>query len=200
MDIDKTLLFAGVGMPVLYFVALFAAGALYPDYSHIRQVASDLGAVGAPYVFAPVFNVALVGVALAGLAGALGLGLGLQKLGVNRLLCAVTGLAPAMPSISLGMSGLFPLPSPYHSSFMLLLGGMLTPVLGGLALRRLPETSAITLVLNLSFAAALIVVGILFGIGELVTDENLGLWLRIWAAVTLPAFGILCLAVKQRLP
>ena len=72
MDIDKTLLFAGVAMPVLYFVALFAAGAFYPDYSHIRQVASDLGAVGAPYAFAPVFNVALVGVALAGLGGALG--------------------------------------------------------------------------------------------------------------------------------
>ena len=187
-------------MPVLYFVALFAAGALYPDYSHIRQVASDLGAVGAPYAFAPLFNVALVGVALAGLAGALGLGLGLQKLGVNRLLSAVTGLAPAMPSISLGMSGLFPLPSPYHSSFILLLAGVLTPALGGLALRRMPETSAITRTLYLSFAAALIVVGILFGIGELVTDENLGLWLRIWAAVTLPAFGILCLAVKQRLP
>lgn len=26
----------------------------------------------------------------------------------------------------------------------------------------------------------------------------LGLWLRIWAAVTLAAFGLLCLAVYQR--
>ena len=31
MNIIRTLLFAGAAMPVLYFLALFVAGALYPD-------------------------------------------------------------------------------------------------------------------------------------------------------------------------
>ena len=47
--LTRSLLLTGTAMPVLYFLALFTAGSLYPDYSHIRQVASDLGAVGAPY-------------------------------------------------------------------------------------------------------------------------------------------------------
>jgi ABC-type multidrug transport system permease subunit len=62
-----------------------------------------------------------------------------------------------------------------------------------------PETKAIRLTLNLSFVVALIVVAVLFGIGDLVTNENLGLWLRFWALVTLPAFGLLCLTVHSRL-
>lgn len=105
-----------------------------------------------------------------------------------------------MPSISLAMSGLFPLPSPYHSSFILLLIGILTPLLGGLALRKKENTGAISLTLYLAFAAALIVVGIIFGIGDFVTENNLSMWFRIWAVVTLPAFALLCLAVRMRLP
>jgi|TARA_Y100000310_G_scaffold332997_2_gene409651 hypothetical protein len=135
-----------------------------------------------------------------GLVGAVGLILGLGKLGVGRSLSVMTGLAPAMPSISIAMSGIFPLPSPYHSSFILLLIGMLTPLLGGLALRKLEHTGAICLTLYLAFAASLIVLAIIFGIGSLVTENNLGLWFRMWAVVSLPTFALLCMAVRIRLP
>jgi hypothetical membrane protein len=196
----RSLLLTGAFMPVIYFVALFSAGALFPDYSHFRQVPSDLGADGSPYAFAAAFNFALLIVGLTGLIGALGLVVGLWKLGVNRFLSMASGMAPAMPSISLMMSALFPLPSPYHSSFVLLLIGMLTPLLGGLALRKLENTVAISLTLYLAFVVAVIVVGIIFGIGDLITEDNVGLWIRIWAVVSLPTSAILCLAVRAKLP
>ena len=200
MNVDiRSLLVAGMAMPVLYFLALFIAGALYPEYSHVRQVASDLGAVGAPYGYATAFNAALVGVGLSGLAGSLGLALGLLRLGAARSLAVMAGVVPAMPSLSLVQSGFFPLPSPHHSSFILLLVGVLTPMVGAFALRRLPSTGPIRLTLYLAFAASLLVLGIIFGFGGLVTEANLGLWLRVWAAVSLPTIGILCFAVRKRL-
>ena len=193
------MLAAGVGMPVLYFVALFAAGAFYPDFSHVRQPASDLGAVDAPYQFASAFNVSLVAVGVMGLFGSLGLSLGLRNLGVAGFLSLVCGIVPAMPSLSIVISGVFPLPSPYHSSFLLLIAGIFTPMVGSLALRNLPSTGPIRLTLLAAFAGTLVVLGILLGIGDLVTEDNLGLWFRIWAAVSLPAMGFLCFAVRDRL-
>ena len=77
---------------------------------------------------------------------------------------------------------------------------MLTPLLGGLALRKLENTVAISLTLYLAFVVAVIVVGIIFGIGDLITEDNVGLWIRIWAVVSLPTSAILCLAVRAKLP
>jgi hypothetical protein len=195
----RRLLLAGLAMPVLYFLALLVAGALYPDFSHVRQPASDLGAAGAPYGYPTAFNVVLLTVGVLGLAGSVGLALGLWRLGAARPLAVMAGLVPAMPSISIAMSGLFPLPSPYHSSFLLLLAGIFTPLVGALALRKFPSTRTARFVLYVAFAAALVVVGILFGIGGLVTVDNLGFWFRIWAIVSLPTLGMLCIVVRRRL-
>jgi hypothetical membrane protein len=107
----RRMLVSGMVMPALDFLALFVAGALYPEYSHVRQVASDLGAAGAPYGYATAFNIALVAVGVSGLAGSLGLALGLLRLGAARSLAVMAGVVPAMPSLSLVLSGLFPLPS-----------------------------------------------------------------------------------------
>ena len=198
MSMERRLLFAGSGVPILYFAALFIAGALYPEFSHVTQQASDLGALDAPYAFGLVFNTALVGVALLGLAGAVGLILGLPHLSASRSLSIATGLALAMPSISIGQSGIFPLPSPYHSNILLLIAGMLTPLLGAIALRR-ADTPVVRLILAMSFLLGLAVVVLLFGVGGIVTVENVGLWLRVWAAVTLPAIGLLCYTVRNKL-
>ena len=195
----KALLAAGIAMPVLYFAALFVAGAFYPGFSHIRQVASDLGADSAPYAYATAFSVALVFVGLFGLAGSLGLFIGLRRVGAGRARSALAGLIPAMPSLSLMQSGVFPLPSPYHSTFVLLLAGVLTPFVGAMALRALPGTAAVRWTLYAAFVASLIVVSFFFGVGGVVTEANLGLWLRIWAAISLPTLAILCFVIRKRL-
>lgn len=187
----KALLAAGIAMPVLYFAALFVAGAFYPGFSHIRQVASDLGADSAPYAYATAFSVALVFVGLFGLAGSLGLFIGLRRVGAGRARSALAGLIPAMPSLSLMQSGVFPLPSPHHSTFVLLLMGV--------QLRALPGTAAVRWTLYAAFVASLIVVSFFFGVGGVVTEANLGLWLRIWAAISLPTLAILCFVIRKRL-
>lgn len=199
MNLERHLLLAGSGVPILYFAALFVAGALYPEFSHIKQQASDLGASDAPYTFAPIFNAALVGVAILGLAGAVGLTLGLPRLSASRSLAVATGLALAMPSLSIGQSGIFPLPSPHHTNLLFLLAGMLAPLLGAVALRQ-AETPAVRVALLLSFVLGMSIVVCFFGVGGVVTEENVGLWLRIWAAVTLPAIGLLCYTVRIKLP
>lgn len=193
----RPLLLVGALLPLLYFALLYSAGLFYPDYSHIKQVASDLGAQDAPYAFAGVFSIGLVIVAVAGLAGSAGLLSGLQRAGSGRLLAILTAITLAMPSISLGMSGLFPLPSPYHSSFVLLVAGIFTPLLAGLALRRVDGTEGMRLFLFLAFGAALLVLAFIFGLGGLVTNDNIGLWLRIWALVSFIPVGVLCWKVRR---
>ena len=118
----------------------------------------------------------------------------------NGFLSALTGLVPTLPAVSLAISGLFPLPSPYHSTLVLLLAGNLTPLIGGLALRRVSGTLATRYVLYLAFVLGIVVVGIVLGAGNLVTNENIGLWIRIWAAVTMPSYGFLCYMVWLRVP
>jgi hypothetical protein len=185
-------------MPIVYFAALLAAGALC--YSHVSEVASELGAKGAPYAFATALNTALIVVGLTGLAGSFGLASGLQKLGVGKFLSIATGLTLAITAVSFAMSGIFPLPSPYHSSMVLLIIGNLTPLLAGLSFRKLDNSTAITLALYGAFFFAIAVVAVILGLGNFITDDNVGLWLRIWAAVLLPTVSLLYIVVSRRLP
>ena len=199
MQVVKKLLFAGAIMPVLYFTLLYTAGALYPDYSHVRQVASDLGADGAPYGWALEFNIGLVYVGLAGIAGAIGLFQGLRRLGGGFILTSVTSTVIVLPSVIMVMSGLFPLPSPWHANFHILLTGNLVPLFGALALRAMPNAATIRLLLIVGFGVNMGITGVLFGIGDLVNEGNLGLWLRLWVAAMLPQIGFLCWVVRSRL-
>jgi hypothetical membrane protein len=47
--IDRILSLCGIFAPVLLLSAVLIAGSLHPDYSHISQAISELGAQGAPY-------------------------------------------------------------------------------------------------------------------------------------------------------
>lgn len=196
---EKRLLLAGALMPVLYFVLLLTFGSLYPDFSHVRQVASDLGADGAPYDWAGAFNIGLVLTALAGTAGAVGLFQGLRKLGSNFILTVLVSVTIVSPMASQAMSGIFPIPSPWHANFYMLLAGNLVPLFGAMALRTAPDTAAIRRLLFIGFGVNVGITAVLFGIGDLVTEANLGLWLRIWAAALLSLVGYLSWAVRSRM-
>lgn len=53
----KALLFCGYVIPVWLLVGVVIAGVLYPNYSHLAQALSELGAVGAPTHFiSPAIN------------------------------------------------------------------------------------------------------------------------------------------------
>ena len=84
MLVERHLLLGGVLTPLTYFALLFAAGAFYPDFSHVRQVASELGADGAPYGGALAFNAGIVLVGLVGVGAAFGLFADFRKSAVAR--------------------------------------------------------------------------------------------------------------------
>ena len=192
---DKVLLLAGVLTPPLYFALLFTAGAFYPGFSHIKQVASELGATGAPYDGALAFNVGLVVVGGVGIAGAVGLFQGLRKLGAGLTATLLTSTAMALPLATLVMSGLFPLPSPWHTNAYMALAGNLAPALGALAIRRAPSTAVLKVLLLVGFGLS---VAAFFGIGDLSSADNAGLRWRLWAAALMTSDAYLCWVVRTR--
>jgi hypothetical membrane protein len=74
---------AAVAMPILYFATLLVAGIANPAVP-IGAVPSMLGTAPAPYP--QIYNGGMVLTALFGLAGALGIGLQLPKIGAGRVL------------------------------------------------------------------------------------------------------------------
>jgi len=46
---QRLLAVSGIIGPPIYGIVIFALGSLWPDYSHLRQSMSELGAVGSPY-------------------------------------------------------------------------------------------------------------------------------------------------------
>lgn len=183
----RWLLAGAVALPVLYYATLLAAGIANPVVP-VGAVPSMLGTVPAPYP--AIYNVGMVVTGLSGLAGALGIGLQLPKLGAGRVLGFATALTVALSSLGLMEAGLFPLPSPNHEAFGLSLFGALTPPLGGLALLRARDDRRAVVALFIAFLAIVLLFAVLNGVGGLATDPNVGVWVRILA---LPAFGSVAL-------
>ena len=128
-----------------------------------------------------VYNAGIVVTALAGIAGAIGIGLRLPKLGAGPVLGTATALTIALSSLGLAEAGLFPLPSPYHEAFGLSLFGAFTPLLGGFALLRARDDRRAVAALFIAFVAILVLFAILNGVGGLATNANAGVWVRIIA-------------------
>jgi hypothetical membrane protein len=178
----RSLLACAIAMPFLYFGTLLLAGIANPMVP-AGAVPSMLGTAPAPHP--AVYDVGMIVTALAGLAGALGIGLVLPKLGAGRILGIATAIAVALSSLGLGEAGLFPLPSPYHEAFGLSLFGVLAPLLSALAFWRARDRAAAAVLLG-AFGAIVVLFAILNGVGGFATDANAGIWVRILA---LPAFG-----------
>lgn len=109
-------------MPLTYFAMLAAAWALNPGLDPIRHEPSELGRAGA---HAPwIYNGGMIATALLGLAGAVGLWAVLRQRRASAVLNLLTGLSLILASCGLGMAGL------------------LTPMLGAVALWRLGDRRA----------------------------------------------------------
>lgn len=199
-DIQRTrlMLLTGVLTPILYAALLYTAGAFYPDFSHIRQLASELGADGAPYGGAPFFNVGLMLVGCAGFTGGIGLFKGLRVLGKGVFVALIASFTMSAPYLTLVTSGLFPLPSPWHANFLLVLAANFAPVFGAVAVFATPIAASVRLMLVLGFVVGLVVFAMAIGVGELVVEENRGLFWRAWAAVLMPLLAALCWSVREQ--
>jgi hypothetical membrane protein len=146
---SRTLLAAGVAMPLIYLAALALGATLFPGYRVLEDQPSVLGGPDAAQPIA--FNVGLVLTGAIGVAGAIGIAAALQTLGKNTvvtLMGGFTGLSLLLASVGLAMGGVFPLPNPLHYGFGLATFGALTPLLGAMALWRLGESRKTALTLG----------------------------------------------------
>lgn len=139
----------------------------------------------------------LVGVL--GILSGVGLFVGLLKLGHGKFLAALTSITVIGISANMILSGVFPLPSPYHSLLELLLLGVFVPLFGAFALRKSSNSPVPAAIMFVAFLMNFILFALMLGVGGVVNENNVGLWIRLWAFVLLPSIGYLCWVVRRRL-
>jgi hypothetical membrane protein len=172
----RGLLLAGFVAPVVLTVAVVLAGRFEPDYSHVSQFVSELGAVGASHQKSFSYG----GLFLSGLLTFL-FALGLYtRVKPNIALVASCGLA-ALAGFGRLLAGLFPcdagcviedmsMPAAIHASagFVALTSGALAPVLFAIGLLRYRQSPLYRLSVGLGFASLVLVV-IFFGFAKELT-------------------------------
>ena len=169
----RGLLLAGFVAPVVLTVAIVLAGRFEPDYSHVSQFVSELGAVGASHQKSFSYG----GLFLSGLLTFL-FALGLYtRVKPNIALVASSGLA-ALAGFGRLLAGLFPcdagcviedmsMPAAIHASagFVALTSGAFAPVLFAIGLRRYGQSPLFRLSVGLG-SASLVLVVIFFGFAK----------------------------------
>ena len=192
----KALPAALVAIPLLYYFGLLAGAAAYPGYSHVTNYASELGSAEAPNP--QLFNLSLILAGIAALAAAAMLPTGLARLGGSRGWSIAAAVALAMFGASMVMGGLFPMPDDRHGAFGLGLAAPLVPLFVLLAIRRVDGSGGLRVFLAAVFVASLIMLLIMFGVGGLVTRENVGLYQRLNSLMAFPWLAVLGLWLWRR--
>jgi hypothetical protein len=192
----RRLLWGLILVPIFYYVALIGGAMTYPGYSHVTRYASELGAAGAPYP--GLFNYNIIASGLAAIAGAAGLALSLRDLSGRSGWAMAAGICLAAWGAAMVMGGSFPMPDDRHGAYGLGLAGQLVPLFTILALRGVPSTGRLKLFLAVIFVASSAVLAVMFGVGELVTRANVGIWQRINSGLGIPWMTVLGIALLLR--
>lgn len=197
MRLEKSLLYAGIAVPVIYFGNLLLTPLFYPGYSHVTQYASELGGPDAPRPY--IFNTAILLLGVAGLAAGAGYFLGLRRLTGKTGLPAVLGLILVLFGVSMVMGGMFPMPDERHGGFGLGMGVHLGPLLLALALRKRPDLRGLRTYLLVTTVLMIGFFAVMMGVGQLVTRANVGIFQRLYALNLFPWIGIGAWFVKREL-
>jgi hypothetical membrane protein len=196
--IQGPLLIAGVLGPLVYVALVAAATLLFPGYSHATQFISELGASGAPHP--AVFNYGLM---LAGgltILGAAGLSGRLLKLGGGWVPSALAGLTLAMFGASIVLGGVFPLPDERHMAWGTGFAVQVAPLFVLVALRNASGLRWLKALLIATFVAINMNLAVMFGVGDLVSQDNIGLWQRVYAFAMYPWIAIAALTLLAVTP
>jgi hypothetical membrane protein len=189
MRLEKPLLLCGVMVPVLYYAALIVTPLFWPEYSHVRQYASELGSAASPRPW--LFNGLVIAAGAAAILAAGGFFLALRRLGGRTLPSALAAVALVLWGVSFVMGGLFPMPDPRHGAFGLALAMHLAPIfmLWALAGRRAPRLKALLIAV---FVISGVLILVMFDLGglHLVRRANVGLWQRAYSLAAIPWIGI----------
>ena len=205
MRFASLLLKIGVLVPVLYYGALIAGGVMTPGYSHITQYASELGMAGKPA--AQIFNYGILAAGVCAVIGAVGVLLGMMRLGANILWAALTAVCLIGFGVSFIYGGLYPMPNPLHAgpvTYMGLgLGVLAVPaaLFMFLGLSGRSDMGGLKALLILSLLAMIGLNLVMFNVGgfDLVSKANVGLWQRGYSLAMIPWVGLACLAIDGAL-
>lgn len=192
----KLLALALIAISALYYFGLLAGAATYPGYSHITNYASELGAADAPYPL--LFNLSIILAGASAIIGALTLPAAFKDLGARRAWAVAAAVALALWGASMVMGGLFPMPDERHGAFGLGLVAPLIPLFVLLALGSVKAAGAMRLFLGLVFAGSVVMLAIMFGVGELVTQANVGLYQRLNSGISILWFALFGLWLLTR--
>lgn len=199
MRAASLLLKFAVLVPLIYFGVLIAGGLMTPGYDHMTQTAAVLGAPGAPS--AQIFNYGLVAAGGCAVLGALGVLLGMTRLGAGVIWAVLASAAIAVWGASLIFAGLQWEPSWLPGGYRYDLAILAAPLLMFLGLAGRSDMGGLKLLLIvvLLAMAALTAVSLNLGGLNLIKPENAGLWERAWLVAAVPWIAIAALCIDQRL-
>jgi hypothetical membrane protein len=197
MRLEKTLLVAGLALPILYFANVFGSSLFYPGYSHITQYASEMGSNSATYP--AVFNTGVMLVGVAAMAAGAGFFLTLRRLSINFVLLLLVGVCMVLFGVSFIMAGIFPMPDERHNAFGMAIGIHLVPLLLVVALWKYHSLRLLTLFILVNALILIALFAIMIGAGDTRQRGHLAAHLcllhdaldrhgELWAA-PLPGFG-----------
>lgn len=187
-------LHCGTVSAALYFLTLIVASSTWPGYSHVRQYVSELGSAAAPYPL--LFNAGILATGTLAVIGALGMARHFRREG-RPIAGAVAAFGLACWGLGMLFGAAFPMPDPRHNGFGVVFGVLLLPpaLLVALGGRR---GAALTTFLWLWWTSIVALLLVMFGVGELVTTHNVGLWQRGFALALIPGIGCACWILAER--
>ena len=185
-----------IAITALYYFGLIAGAAVYPGYSHVTNYASELGAAAAPYPW--LFNLSIILAGVAAIVAGLAMPGALASAGASRGWAIAAAICLALWGVAMVMGGLFPMPDERHGAFGLGLVAPLVPLFLLLALRGVPDSGAIRIFLAVVFVASVVMLAIMFGVGQLVTRANVGVYQRLNSGAGIIWFAVLGLWLLAR--
>jgi glucans biosynthesis protein C len=177
----RLLLFGAVLVPLLYFGIQLALAPFHPGYDFRTDVASLLGARGAPG--ATFFNLAAALSGVAAIAGALGLW---RSLAAAAPLWVRLLLALAIVGLGFGniWAGVYPLPDPRHSANPFAPAFFVMPLLLCVSCWFAPGLRDLRAPLSLNFLAFCAYGVVMAGLTSVDLGANIG-WLQRFGALTI---------------
>lgn len=187
----------GVIVPFLYFGTVILSALTYPNYSHVRQYASELGSANARYPY--IFNVGIVLTGLATLVSLTGFRTALRTLRSNETTTWLFLVSLAAFGIGMVMGGLFPMPDPRHGAFGVGFGVHAASALLAALLWRTRTSRPLRIYFVMTAVAGVLMLAIMMGVGSFVTRANVGAFQRLYALANIPWIGIASYALLQHL-
>lgn len=187
------LLLSGVIAPAIYVALAMAGPLLWPGYDLSTRMISELGMAEAPLDV--VFNLGLMVAGSLTVLFSLGLFGELRRRGADGVTAGLAGLAVAVFGGSLVVGGVFPLPDERHLAWGAGFALQAAPLLTLLALRKAAGLTGLKIFLGVVFVAANALLAVMFGVGDLVSQDNLGLWQRAYGLAMFPWIGVTALAL-----